>query len=83
MDVDPAALEPYKDIEPLVDLETGYAINLPLGLQMSSTEAVQRPEVVARIVDLRIHNGVTVADDLFEPEDSPDDLEDAFASLEA
>lgn len=51
--------------EAIVDIETGYAINLPLGWQDYPGWQLDRPEVVERINKLRVEMSVYVANDFF------------------
>lgn len=58
------------DVDPIIDFETGYAINLPLGWQDYPGWQNDRPDVVERINALRVASGIYVANDFWmEPRD--------------
>ena len=49
----------------LIDFETGYAINIPLGYQVPPGWQSHNPDVLARIYAMRTANGIVVVDDFF------------------
>ncbi len=53
------------DSEVIVDAETGYAINVPLGYQGYPGWQTENPEIIARIYSLRTANGIIVVNDFF------------------
>lgn len=53
------------DSETIVDAETGYAINVPLGYQGYPGWQTENPDIIARIYSLRTANGIIVVNDFF------------------
>lgn len=53
------------DVDPIIDLETGYSINIPLGWQDYPGWQNDRPEVVERINAIRAANRIYVANDFW------------------
>lgn len=60
----------------VIDLETGFALDVPLGLQMPPAYWEENPHTAARILTLREANGIAVPNDfLLVPEMAKDDTE--------
>lgn len=58
--------EPFEMPDDVVtDIETGYALNMPLGPQDYPGWQLDRPEVIQRLMRLREEAGIVISDDMF------------------
>lgn len=75
MDIDIDLSRKYMSEDPVIDNETGYALNYPIGLQMGSKPD---PEIVKVILAKRELAGIVVEDDLLGEVNDPDAGRNAF-----
>ncbi len=80
MDLLPGAFEGYENVKPIIDAETGYALNLPLGLQVEPGWAQAKPEMYAHIVAVRKELGIVIEDDLLVGDAPDEEYVDALAA---
>lgn len=70
MEIDVHLGRKYMSEDPIIDPETGYSLNYPIGLQVG--RGPERDEVVKKFAKKRELAGIVVPDDLLQDIEDPD-----------